>query len=188
MYSKKSSEVTDLLRAWGQGDQAARDRLAAKIYDELRRIARRYMKDEHARTTLQTTVLVNEVYLRLIARKNIEWQNRSHFFSICAQMMRQVLVDAARARGAAKRGGGAAKVDIELAARCVPEADASILALHEALESFAKIAPRQAKVVELRYFGGLSVEETMEVMKISERTVMRDWDFAKAWLARELRQ
>jgi RNA polymerase sigma factor (TIGR02999 family) len=187
MNTKKSSEVTELLRAWGQGDQAARDRLAVKIYDELRTIARRYMKDEHARSTLQTTVLVNEVYLRLIDRENIEWQNRSQFFWLCAQMMRRILIDAARARGAVKRGGGAVKVDIEIAARFVPDASASVLALHEALESFAKIAPRQARVVELRYFGGLSVEETMEVMKISERTVIRDWDFAKAWLARELR-
>ena len=187
MDSKKSSEVTELLRAWGEGDQAARDRLAVRIYDELRSIAGRYMKDEHARSTLQTTVLVNEVYLRLIDRENIEWKNRSQFFWLCAQMMRQILVDAARARGAVKRGGGAVKVDIEIAARFVPDASASVLALHEALESFAKIAPRQARVVELRYFGGLSVEETMKVMKISERTVVRDWDFAKAWLARELR-
>ena len=187
MDSTKSSEVTELLRAWGRGDQAARDRLAVRIYDELRTIARRYMKDEHARSTLQTTVLVNEVYLRLIDRENIEWQNRSQFFWLCAQMMRRILIDAARARGAVKRGGGAVKVDIEIAARFVPDASASVLALHEALESFARIAPRQARVVELRYFGGLSVEETMEVMKISERTVVRDWDFAKAWLARELR-
>jgi RNA polymerase sigma factor (TIGR02999 family) len=133
MDSKKSSEVTDLLRAWGHGDQAARDRLAAMIYDELRRIARRrYMKDEPARSTLQTTGLVNETYLRLVDRENIEWQNRKQFFSICAQMMRRVLVDAARARGAVKRGGGAVNVDIELAARFVSDADASILVLHEA--------------------------------------------------------
>src|SRR5215472_13832034 len=128
MHSKKSSEVTDLLRAWGQGDQAAGDRLATKIYEELRRIARHYMKDEHVRCTLQTTGLVNEVYLRLIDTKNIEWQNRAQFFSICAQMMRRVLVDAARARGAVKRGAGAVKVDIQLAARLVPDAEASILA------------------------------------------------------------
>jgi len=188
MNSQNSSEVTDLLRAWGQGDEAARDRLAVKVYDELRRIARRFMKGQQARSTLQTTVLVNELYVRLIDRKNIEWQNRSQFFSLCAQMMRQVLVDAARARRAAKRGGGAVKVDIELADDFVPHVSASVLALHDALDSFAKVAPRQAKIVELRYFGGLSVEETVEVMRISERTVMRDWDFAKAWLARELRR
>jgi RNA polymerase sigma factor (TIGR02999 family) len=188
MDSKKSSEVTDLLRAWGRGDQAARDVLAARVYDELRSIGRRYMKDEHARSTLQTTVLVNEVYLRLIDRENIEWRIEPSFFSICAQMMRQILIDAARARGAIKRGGGAVKVDIEIAARFVPDASASVLALHEAVESFAKIGPRQARVVELRYFGGLSVEKTTEVLKISERTVMRDWDFAKAWLTRELRR
>jgi len=129
---------------------------------------------------------VNEVYLRLVDTKNVQWEHRAQFFSICAQMMRRILVDAARARGSGKRGGAAVKVDIELAARVAPEDDTSILALHEALQVFAQVAPRQARVVELRYFGGLSVEETVEVMKVSQRTVMRDWDFAKAWLAREL--
>ena len=186
MALSEPSEISRLLVAWGKGDEAARDRLAARVYDELRRIARHYMKDERARITLQTTALVNEVYLRLVDTKHVEWQHRAQFFSICAQMMRRILVDAARARGAVKRGGGAGKVDMEVAARLVPESDASILALHEALEAFAQIAPRQARVVELRYFGGLSVEETVEVMQISQRTVMRDWDFAKAWLAREL--
>jgi len=182
----KPSEISGLLVAWANGDQAARDCLAANVYDELRRIARRYMKDERARVTLQTTVLVNEVYLRLVDTKNVQWEHRAQFFSICAQMMRRILVDAARARGSGKRGGAAVKVDIELAARVAPEDDTSILALHEALQVFAQVAPRQARVVELRYFGGLSVEETVEVMKVSQRTVMRDWDFAKAWLAREL--
>jgi RNA polymerase sigma factor (TIGR02999 family) len=186
MPSSESSEVSRLLAAWGKGDEAARDRLAARVYDELRQIARRYMKDERARVTLQTTALVNEVYLRLVDTKGIDWQHRAQFFSICAQMMRRILVDAARARSAWKRGGGAAKVDLDIAARCSAEGDASILALHEALETFAEIAPRQARVVELRYFGGLSVEETVKVMHVSERTVMRDWDFAKAWLGREL--
>lgn len=186
MDSSKPSEISRLLTAWGKGDEGARDRLAAKVYDELRGIARRYMKDERAHVTLQTTALVNEVYLRLVDTKDVEWQHRAQFFSICAQMMRRILVDAARARRAGKRGGGAGKVDMEIAARLSPEGDASIVALNEALEAFAQIAPRQARVVELRYFGGLSVEETVQVMKISERTVIRDWDFAKAWLAREL--
>ena len=184
MALDKSSEVTDLLRAWGNGDEAARDQLAVKVYDELRRIARRYRKDERAQATLQTTTLVNEVYLRLVDTRNVDWQRRAQFFTICAQMMRRILIDAARARGAAKRGGGAVKLDIEAAAPLAPEMGAAILALHDALEAFAQIAPRQSRVVELRYFGGLSVEETAEVMKISQRTVMRDWDFAKAWLAR----
>ena len=184
MASDKSSEVTDLLRAWGNGDETARDRLAVKVYDELRRSARRYMKDEHAQVTLQTTALVNEVYLRLVDTRNVDWQSRAQFFTICAQMMRRILIDAARARGARKRGGGAVKVEIEEAAPLAPETGTAILALNDALEAFAQIAPRQSRVVELRYFGGLSVEETAEVMKISQRTVMRDWDFAKAWLAR----
>ena len=122
--------------------------------------------------------------MRLVDTRNVDWQSRAQFFTICAQMMRRVLIDAARARGAAKRGGGAVKLDIEAAAPLAPEMGAAILTLHDALEAFAQIAPRQSRVVELRYFGGLSVEETAEVMKISQRTVMRDWDFAKVWLAR----
>jgi RNA polymerase sigma factor (TIGR02999 family) len=184
MASNKSPEVTDLLRAWGNGDEAARDQLAVRVYDELRRIARRYMRDEHAQVTLQTTALVNEVYLRLIDTSNVDWQSRAQFFTICAQMMRRILIDAARARGSAKRGGGAVKVEIAEAAPLAPEMGAAILTLHDALEAFAQIAPRQSRVVELRYFGGLSVEETAELMRMSQRTVMRDWDFAKAWLAR----
>jgi len=186
MAPAKSTEIAELLRAWSDGDEDARDRLAAKVYDELHRIARRYMKDERARATLQTTALVNEVYLRLAAAKNIDWEHRGQFFSISAQMMRRVLVDAARARGSAKRGAGVVKVNVDEAANLSPESDASVIALHEALDALAKMAPRQAQVVELRYFGGLSVAETVEVMKVSERTVMRDWDFAKAWLTREL--
>jgi RNA polymerase sigma factor (TIGR02999 family) len=185
MVPAKSTEITALLRAWGNGDEAARDQLAARVYGELHRIARRYMKDERART-LQTTALVNEVYLRLVDLKNVGWEHRAQFFAISAQMMRRILVDAARARGAVKRGAGVVKISVDGAAVLSPGSDASIVALHQALEAFAQVAPRQAQVVELRYFGGLSVAETVEVMKVSERTVMRDWDFAKAWLAREL--
>jgi RNA polymerase sigma factor (TIGR02999 family) len=153
---------------------------------ELRRIARRYMKNERPGNTLQTTALVNEVYLRLVDVKNVDWQHRAQFFAISAQMMRRILVDAARARGSRKRGGGAVKVNVDETAVLSPEPDASILALDEALEAFSQVAPRQAKVVELRYFGGLSEEEIAEVLKISARTVRRDWDFAKSWLTREL--
>jgi RNA polymerase sigma factor (TIGR02999 family) len=181
-----SSEVTDLLKAWGKGDQAALDRLTAKVYGDLRRIARRYMRSERAGNTLQTTALVNEVYLRLVDVKNVTWEDRAQFFAISARMMRRILVDAARARGADKRGGGALKVNLEETAVLSPEPDAAIVALDDALEALAKIAPRQARVVELRYFGGLSVAMTVEAMGTSERTVMRDWEFAKAWLSREL--
>ena len=179
-------EVTGLLKAWGNGDPAALDRLATKVYDELRRIARRYMRDERTGVTLQTTALVNEVYLRLVDIKNVNWEHRAQFFAISAQMMRRILVDAARARGAAKRGGSAVKVNVEEAAVLAPEPDAAVLVLDAALKALAKLAPRQARVVELRYFGGLSVQQTMEVMGVSERTVMRDWEFSKAWLSREL--
>jgi RNA polymerase sigma factor (TIGR02999 family) len=183
----RSVEVTGLLKAWSGGDQAAMERLADHVYDELRRIARRYMRNERAGNTLQTTALVNEVYLRLVDVKNVDWQQRAQFFAISAQMMRRILVDAARARGSHKRGGGAVRVNVDEALVASPERDSSLLALDEALEAFSKLVPRQAKVVELRYFGGLSEEDTAEVLKISTRTVRRDWDFAKSWLTRELR-
>ena len=182
----RSVEVTGLLKAWSSGDPAALERLAETLYDELRHIARRYMRNERAGNTLQTTALVNEVYLRLVDVKNVDWQQRAQFFAIAAQMMRRILVDAARARGSNKRGGGAIKVNVDEAPVLSPERDSSLVALDDALEAFSKLAPRQAKVVELRYFGGLSEEETAEVLKISTRTVRRDWDFAKSWLMREL--
>jgi RNA polymerase sigma factor (TIGR02999 family) len=182
----RSVEVTGLLKAWSGGDQAALERLATHVYDELRHMARRYMRNERAGNTLQATALVNEVYLRLADVKTIDWQERAQFFAVAAQMMRRILVDAARARGSHKRGGGAIKVNVDEAPLLSPERDSSLVALDEALEEFSKLAPRQAKVVELRYFGGLSEEETAEVLKISTRTVRRDWDFAKSWLMREL--
>ena len=182
----RRTEITGLLKAWGDGDRAALELLTAKVYDELRRIARRYMRNERAGNTLQTTALVNEVYLRLVDVKSVRWEHRNQFFAISAQMMRRILVDSARARGTDKRGGGAIRVSVDEAAVLSPEPDASMVALDDSLEALARIAPRQAKVVELRYFGGLSVEQTVEVMGISERTVMRDWEFAKAWLSREL--
>jgi RNA polymerase sigma factor (TIGR02999 family) len=180
------SEVTVLLRAWRDGDQTAFDRLAALVYDDLVRMARRYMRNERTGHTLQTTALVNEAYLRLVDVKNDGWRDRAQFFALSAQVMRRILVDAARARGSNKRGEGVVKINIDDLAVVSPEPDQSILALHEALEEFSKVAPRQAKVVELRYFGGLSVDDISEVMKISTRTVDRDWEFAKAWLKREI--
>jgi len=188
MALPRSAEITGLLKAWSGGDQAALDRLASLVYDELRRMARRYMRDERAANTLQTTALVNEVYLRLVDVKNVDWQQRAQFFAITTQMMRRILVDAARARGSHKRGAGTVKVNVDDVPVISPEPDASLVALDEALEAFAEVAPRQAKLVELRYFGGLSEEEIAEVLKISPRTVRRDWEFAKSWLMRELSQ
>jgi RNA polymerase sigma factor (TIGR02999 family) len=182
----ESAEVTGLLKAWSSGDQAALDRLAAVVYQELRRMARRHMRSERPGITLQTTALVNEVYLRLVDVKNVDWQHRAQFFAISAQMMRRILVDAARARRSGKRGGGAVKVNVDETAVLSPQPDASILALDEALQTFSQVASRQAKVVELRYFGGLNEEEIAEILKTSTRTVRRDWDFAKSWLMREL--
>ena len=185
MAPRKSAEITALLKAWGDGDRAALDRVATVVYAELRRIAHRYMRNERAGQTLQTTALVNEVYLRLVDATNIDWQQQAQFFAVTAQMMRRILVDAARARGRDKRGGGAEKLNIDEVAVLSPQPDASIVALDEALEAFARLAPRQAKVVELRYFAGLSVEEIAEILKTSTRTIDRDWRFAKSWLLRE---
>jgi RNA polymerase sigma factor (TIGR02999 family) len=181
-----SADVTGLLKAWSSGDQAALDRLTSLVHSELHRIARRYMRNERPCSTLQATALVNEVYLRLVDVKNVDWQHRMQFFAISAQIMRNILVDAARARGAHKRGGDAVKINVEDTHFLSPEPDAFILALDDALTAFSQIAPRQAKVVELRYFGGLSEEETAEVLRSSPRTVRRDWQFAKAWLQHEL--
>ena len=181
-----SGEITNLLRAWSGGDQAALDRLAEQVYPELRRMARRYMKNERQANTLQSTALVHEVYLRLVDVRKVDWRERAQFYAMAAQMMRRILVDAARARAAKKRGGSAAKVNIDDTAVLSPAPDRSILALDEALTAFSRVAPRQASVVELRYFGGLTEEEIVAALDISPRTVRRDWDFAKAWLSREL--
>jgi RNA polymerase sigma factor (TIGR02999 family) len=182
-----SEGITGLLKAWGDGDRNALDRLTEILHGELRRIAHRYMRDEKSGSTLQTTALVNEVYLRLVDVKNVDWECRAQFFGIAAQVMRRILVDAARARGAAKRGAGAEKIPLNDALAISPEPDRFVLALDEALEELSKIAPRQARVVELRYFGGLTEEETAATMNSSPRTVRRDWQFAKAWLTREIR-
>jgi RNA polymerase sigma factor (TIGR02999 family) len=175
-----------LLRAWGSGDEAALARLAEYVYPELLRMARRFMKNEARGNTLQATALVHEVYLRLVDVTNVEWQARAQFFAIAAQMMRRILVNAARTKGARRRDGMPQKIDLDESAVLSPAPDRSILALDEVLTAFSQVAPRQAKVVELRYFGGLKEEEIVAAMNISPRTVRRDWDFARAWLLREL--
>ena len=186
MTTPAPKEVTQLLIAWSNGDQEALEKLVPLVYDELRRIARRYMKREPAGHTLQTTALVNEAYLRLIEQKEMKWQNRTHFFAISAQLMRRILVSMARARYASKRGGEARHVSLDEALVISEERAAELVALDEAMNELAALDPRRSRVVELRYFGGLSVEETAEVLKISPETVMRDWKRAKAWLYTEL--
>ena len=183
-----SAEITNLLKAWSGGDPAALERLAEQVYPELRRMARRYMKNERLGNTLQATALVHEVYLRLVDVTKVEWQERAQFYAMAAQMMRRILVTAARARGSQKRGGMEPKVNIDETAVLSPSPDRTILALDEALTAFSRLAPRQAKVVELRYFGGLTENEIVAALEISPRTVRRDWDLARAWLVRELNQ
>ena len=179
-------EVTQLLVAWGGGDRAALDRLMPLVYEELRRLARHYMSGECPGNTLQTSALVNEAYLRLADQTNPNWQNRAHFFAISAQLMRQILVDYARKRRSHKRGGGERQVSLDEALIVSEERAADVVALDAALEGLAEIDPRKCRVVELRFFGGLSIEETAEVLQVSPGTVMRDWTLAKAWLRREI--
>jgi RNA polymerase sigma factor (TIGR02999 family) len=176
-----------LLKAWGSGDEAALGCLAERVYPELRRMARRYMKAEAQGNTLQATALVHEVYLRLVDVTNVDWRARAQFFAIAAQMMRRILVDAARAHGSRRRGGAPSKVSLDDSVVLSPTPNRSILAVDEALTAFSQVAPRQAKVVELRYFGGLTEEEIVAALDISLRTVRRDWSLAKAWLSRELK-
>jgi RNA polymerase sigma factor (TIGR02999 family) len=176
--------MTQLLVAWGDGDRAALDRLMPLIYEELRRLAHQYMSRERPGHTLQTSELVNEAYLRLIDQRDVRWQNRAHFFGVAAQMMRRILVDYARRRHYAKRGGDARRVPLDEAMIVSEERAADVLALDDALKSLAEIDPRQSQIVELRFFGGLSIEETAAVLAVSPGTVMRDWTLAKAWLRR----
>ena len=176
--------VTQLLVAWGGGDRAALDELMPLVYEELRRLAHQYMSRERPDHTMQTSALVNEAYLRLVDQKNTHWQDRAHFFGIAARLMRQVLVDYARQRRYAKRGGDARRVPLDEAMIVSEERAADVVALDEALNSLAEIDPRQSQIVELRFFGGLSIEETAEVLAVSPGTVMRDWTLAKAWLRR----
>ena len=183
----RTAEITNLLKAWGSGDEAALARLTDHIYPELRLMARRYITNQAQGDTLQATALVHEVYLRLVDVTNVEWQARAQFFAIAAQMMRRILVDAARRHGSRRQGGIPPKVNLDESIVVSPTPDRSILAVDEALTAFSQLAPRQAKVVELRYFGGLSEEEIAAALKISLRTARRDWHLAKAWLLRELR-
>ena len=175
-------QVTQLLVAWGDGDQAARDELMPLVYEELHRLAHHCMSRERPGHTMQTSGLVNEAYLRLVDQRSIHWQNRAHFFGIAARLMRQVLVDYARRRHNAKRGGNAHRVSLDEAMVVSKERAADVMALDDALKSLAEFDPRQSQIVELRFFGGLSIEETAEVLKVSPGTVMRDWTLAKAWL------
>ena len=185
--SVSQQRVTELLVQWSQGDNAALAELTPLVYEELRRLAHHHMGGQRPDHTLQTTALVNEVYLRLADQTNLTWQNRAHFFAVAARAMRQILVSYARSQRARKRGCDAVKVDLEEAALISPEESKEIIDLHEALERLATLDPRKAQVVELKYFGGLNYDEMAEVLKISRITVRRDWEFAKVWLYTELR-
>jgi RNA polymerase sigma factor (TIGR02999 family) len=179
-------EITQLLLAWGRGEQAALDQLTPLVYDELRRLAHRYMGRERPGHTLQTSALVNEVYLRLVDSSHVRWRNRTHFFAVSAQLMRRILVDFARSRHNLKRGGDARQVSLDEALLVSHENSTDLVALDDALKALASLDARQSRAVELRFFGGLSVEETAEVLHVSEGTVRRDWSLARAWLYREL--
>ena len=180
-------EITQLLAEWSDGNQSALDELYPLVYDELHRLARRYMSRERKGHTLQTTALINEAYVRLVGQKDVVWANRSHFFAISAQIMRRILIDHARRHAYAKRGGGARQVSLEEAATVVmPDQSGELLRLDEALKSLAEMDPRRSQVVELRYFGGLNNEEIAGVLRISENTVTRDWNMARAWLYQQL--
>ena len=180
------SNVTQLLVGWGKGDKAALDQLVPIVYDELRRQAARYLRRERVGHTLQTTALINEAYLRLIDQKNVQWQNRAHFFGIAAQLMRRILVDHARTKKRAKRGGSDIRVSLADAEASVKAQELDVVALSEALDRLEQIDEQQSKIVELRFFSGLTVEETAAVLDISPATVKRDWSMAKAWLHREI--
>lgn len=186
MTAPSQKRITELLVAWGNGDQASLEKLTPLVYSELHRLARRYMGRERPGHTLQTSALVNEAYIRLIDWKSVQWQNRAHFFAVSAQLMRRILVDFARSRDYAKRGGGARQVSLDDAAVVPTGRGADLVALDEALNTLATLDARQSRVVELRFFGGLKLEEIAEVLKVSVGTVRRDWSLARAWLHREL--
>jgi RNA polymerase sigma factor (TIGR02999 family) len=181
-----SSNVTQMLHDWSHGDREVLDKLVPVVYEELRRQATRYLKRERPGHTLQTTALIHEAYIRLIDQKNVHWQNRAHFYAIAAQLMRRILVDHARSRQAAKRGGSDIKLPLEEAMIVSEGREIDLVALDEALERLAAIDPQQSRVVELKFFSGMSVEETAEVLGVSTRTVKRDWNVAKAWLRRQI--
>jgi len=186
MVQASREQITGLLLAWSDGDQAALDKLMPLVYVELHRLAKRYMRREHAGHSLQTSALVNEAYLRLVDAQNVHWQNRAHFFAVSSQIMRRILVDFARAKRNLKRGGAARQVTLDEGLLVTPESSADLLALDEALGRLAILNQRHSQVVELRYFGGLNEEEIAEVLSVSPRTVRNDWSLARAWLYREL--
>ncbi len=186
MTLPSTHEVTQLLKAWGAGDEQALEKLSPLVYEQLHRVAQRYMAGERSDHTLQTTALVNEVYLRLVDCEQIRWQDRAHFFAVSARLMRRILVDFARSRGYQKRGAGIAHISLDEAPSVCNEPDANLLALDEALKALGRIDERKSRVVELRFFGGLSMEETAEVLGVSSDTVLREWRLARAWLLREL--
>jgi RNA polymerase sigma-70 factor, ECF subfamily len=188
MPRNSSNQPTDLLRAWSQGDESARERLIPLLYGELHRLARHYMRQERPDHTLQATALVNEAYLRLIDVNRVEWRNRSHFLALAAQMMRRILIESARSRHRQKRGGGAVRVSIDEVEELPKPQEYNLVALSDALSELAMFDARMSQVVELRFFGGLTVEETADVLNVSPETVTRDWKTAKAWLVRELKQ
>jgi RNA polymerase sigma-70 factor, ECF subfamily len=186
MSDCRFEDVSKLLNAWSDGEESALEELMPLVYDELRVMAKRYMNSQPSGHTLQTTALIHEAYLKLAANKEKHWENRAHFFAVAAQAMRHILVDHARSHQAARRGGATEKISLEEAAFVSPERASEIVALDDALKSLERLDNRKSRVVELRYFGGLSVEETSSVLKISPETVLRDWRFAKTWLLREL--
>lgn len=186
MEPASSAEITGLLRAWAGGDRAALDRLTPLVYDELRRRARHYMANEGPGNTLQATALANEAFLRMVEVDNVRWQDRAHFFAISARMMRRILVDAARARRSERRGGPMAKFELNESIDGMADRGRELLALDDALQALAQFDAREAQVVEMRFFGGLSVKETAVVLKISEQCVLRDWKLARAWLMAEM--
>ena len=187
MPISSTAQVTNLLLAWGNGDELAFEQLVPLVHAELRRIARRQMGHERVGHTLQPTALVNEAYLKLIDIRRVQWQDRAHFFAMSSRVMRRVLVDCARAHGYQKRGAGAQRITLDPERQGSSQAAADVLALHDALEALAAIDPRKSQIVEMRYFGGLSIEETAEALAVSVRTVKRDWTLAKLWLRRELK-
>lgn len=179
-------DVTQLLKAWTSGDEQALEKLTPLVYEQLHRVAQRYMAGERSGHTLQTTALVNEVYLQLVDCGQINWQDRAHFFAVSAQLMRRILIDFARSRGYQKRGGGVPHLSLEEAPSVCKEPDTNLVALDDALKALAAVDERKSKVVELKFFGGLSLDEAAEVLKVSVETVGRDWRLAKVWLLREL--
>lgn len=187
MGSASRHDVTQLLKGWSGGDESALEKLVPLVYEELHRAARRYMAGERSEHILQTTALINEAYLRLVDFQHIDWQNRAQFFGICAQLMRRILVDFARSRHTHKRGADAFRIPLEESLIISREPPADVIALDDALKNLAAVDERKSRVIELRFFGGLSIEETAEVLKVSEETVKRDWRLAKVWLLREFR-